>query len=499
MKARLPELSYLAFLALFLFAKGIGLYDGQPLFRAVLVLAVLCYGVKMLTTKYSVREMTIIGGLLALSAVNYYISGEKSALLYVMMVTGMKNISRERIFRVALLTWTMSFGGMFLLTAAHILDSPFKVHEKFGLGPLLRWGLGQPHPNVLHISYLTFAMLFIYVYTYQGKKVSLWTLALLMLGNVYVFLYSLSSTGLVAVSVLLFLNLYWYFRQKFSLAEKILVSSFLPLCLLLSFAAPLLLTGRAFDLVNRIVNWRLFQARHFLTGTAPSLFGTQLSAITDTHYTMDNSFVFAYVAYGIVMFALIMAAYFLLIHRFLKAGKGVELSLVIAALTAGLTEPFLFNGSFKNVTLLFLGALLYGECQAKPLPELPAIIPKLTAKPRRLIFIPLAAALLGAVLCGLLQTKPEGYIIPRSETILDGEREAYYLASADEWAGQNIKVLGYVNPETRMVLFAEDNLIVLEWWRGVVTAGLLTGLVSLAIVLIRVRIEQCFLNDRGRT
>jgi hypothetical protein len=252
---------------------------------------------------------------------------------------------------------------------------------------------------------------------------------------------------------------------------------------LYSCAAPLLLAGRAFELVDRLINGRLTLARGALAGTGLTLFGAKLSEIMTRYRSIDSSYVFAYVAYGLVMFVLVMAAYFWAIHRFLKAGRGVELSLIIAALTAALTEPFLLNGSFKNVTLFFLGALLYGECKAKPLPELPAIIPRIIPKQRRLLLIPLAVALLGALLGGFLQTKPNAYMIPRSETILDIERDIYYLASPDELAMLNVKVLGYADAETRMVLFDEYNLIELEWWRGVITASLLTGLVSLAAVV----------------
>ena len=45
----------------------------------------------------------------------------------------------------------------------------------------------------------------------------------------------------------------------------------------------------------------------------------------------------------------------------MKEQRGIELLMVFALLAAGLTEPFLFNTSYKNISLLLLGAYLFGR------------------------------------------------------------------------------------------------------------------------------------------
>ena len=504
----LSEIFTLGFLCLLFFVKGIGLYDGQTVFKIILVAALFCFAAKMLMTTYSLREFLIVGILLALGAATYLVSGEKGALISIMMVTILKAVPLERVFRAAFVTWTLSFWGMFLLSATGLVDSPFKIHERFGFGFLIRWGLGHSHPNVLHISYLTFAMLAIYV---LGKRINLKWLLFLMLGNLYVFLYSLSTTGFIAVCFLLLLNLYGLFRQRLGMAEKVFVMLFLPLCLALSFLAPFVLKGWAFDIVNKLVNTRLELSRHFLIHNPVSLLGTRTATIMTHWFTMDNSYVFAYVAYGVIFFALVVLAYILIIRRYLKAQKGMELSLIIASLAAGITEPLLFNLSFKNIPLLFFGELIYDDKKKSKQKQLYFLPKKLrefsiatdsgvsgsifragawlgqkwadymdhrrqmSKKSRcRLYLLSVAFALCVAVFCAFFLVRPDSYIAPTRHCDFITEDAGFYLEPGFNAEMENVKMLGHIDVETQVLKFS-GHIVTLEWLRGIITAGILAG------------------------
>ncbi|MCL2717288.1 MAG: hypothetical protein FWE14_00695 [Lachnospiraceae bacterium] len=511
----LAEIFYLSYLIILFFAKGIGLYDGQFAFKICLIIAIFCYGMKMIMTTYSWRELIIIALLIIIGGFTYLNSGEKGAIIYIMMVTGMKNVPLDRIFKTAFVTWVISFGGMFFLTATRIIDSSFKIHERFGLGFLIRWGLGHSHPNVLHISYFTLVTFAMYLQYKSWLKIStLKLLALLMLGNLYVYLYSLSTTGFVAVSFLLALNLYWYYRKRFCLLEKILVTAFLPICLFLSFGVPLLLTGQAFDMVNRIVNTRLNLSKHFLTNVPISLFGTKLSEVANHWYTMDNSFLFAYVIYGVILFIIVMIAYFTIIHKFLKEQKGIELGLIIATLAAGVTEPFLFNTSFKNIPLFFLGILIFthpnNNSPLKILPErlrmicisLPDFALLLSglrnkygclqSNCRQLYLVFAAASLIGILLCSLIISYPDGYIAPRKHCEMKEKNTSIYLDydfgydSITYLDEKKMKVLEYIDIETPMEYFT-GNIVILERVRDKLTFGIVIGGLGIFIYLLIVK------------
>ncbi len=354
---RLSELLYLLFFGIMLFAKGIGLYDGQNIYKIFLVLAFLCIALKMCITEYSVKEWAVILFLLALSVVVYRVSGEKGVLICMTMIVAMKNVSLKRSFGVGLTVWAIAVSGRFLFSLFFIENVETAVQTKNIFGAVLRYFMGFPHPNVLHISYLILTAFVIYCLkeTYSFKH-----LAFLLLGNLFLFFYSYSFTG--ALIVTLYICLSYYVKQRtIHKFEYFLVMLVFPGCILFSVIFPIILQGEAFELADKIFNNRIHLAKHFLTLENMSLLGNNLASITTEIVAMDNSYLFILVTYGIPVFALMCMGYMVTVSSYVKQKKNIELAMICCFLVAGLTEPFLFNTSFKNLTLLFIGEQFFTE------------------------------------------------------------------------------------------------------------------------------------------
>lgn len=150
------------------------------------------------------------------------------------------------------------------------------VHSKLGLGHIIRWSLGYPHPNVLHISYVILLAFFFYLANLNRKQLIIAT-ALLYGGNFYIFLYSVSYTGLILTTVYLLANLYFNLRKEFTRGEKVLIQCIYPVCALLSVLGPVLIKGKLFDIFNKMMNTRWNLSRYFLTEQRISLFGTRFT------------------------------------------------------------------------------------------------------------------------------------------------------------------------------------------------------------------------------
>ena len=97
------------------------------------------------------------------------------------------------------------------------------------------------------------------------------------------------------------------------------------------------------------MNTRLRLSKYFLTQEKITLFGQQFQ-LADKDLNMDNSYVFALMTYGAVVFVLLMIAYFFTIRNLVKENRRKELAITLGFLIAGISEPFLFNTSFKNVS-----------------------------------------------------------------------------------------------------------------------------------------------------
>lgn len=79
----------------------------------------------------------------------------------------------------------------------------------------------------------------------------------------------------------------------------------------------------------------------------------------DKDYNIDCSYVYILMYYGIILFAIISIGYFVTIRREVKLMRRKELAIMTGFLVAGMSEPFMANLSFKNLTLIFIGECYY--------------------------------------------------------------------------------------------------------------------------------------------
>lgn len=488
----ISQVCFYIFFCTLLFAKGIGLYDGQLCFKVFLLIACLAFAVKLALMDFTLREIIYIIAMLSLGVIIYLISGEKGALFCIMLLISVKGMNVQQIFWAGLITWILSFGSLFFLTASHLINSSVKVHDKLGLGRIIRWNLGYAHPNVLHVSLLLLLCFIVYL---LGKNYNVrWFLALEMI-NGFVFIYSLSSTGFLVSTLYLILALYWSYRKKIGKAEQILLMLYASGCVFISVIAPLVLEGRAFELVNKLVNNRLILSQWFLTNVPIHLFGNKMTDIVTSLRTMDNSYVFTLVTDGAVFFILMMVGYLQLVWKLGKEQKGEAVCVTMACLTAGITEPFLFNTSFKNISLVFLGLAVYEKMQKGKIiycggkidkniefPEIDwekgkrRIRQAVCGKKRKLLGISFIAGIIaGGVAFGIFKA-PERYLFPRTAFEYTNDiEESYYLKDEDDIPQSGDKVIGYVDQETEMVPFS-GNIARVEQIRNMLFTGVTTAI-----------------------
>ena len=354
----IAELMYCIYFAIMLFAKGIGLYEGQKLYTVCLLVSTLFLIIKLAMTKHSLLEYLIIGLLGAMGCVLFLHTREKSALIYIMMIIGMKNVSVKRVFKVGLGIWGGTFLFQVLTSLLGFRADTFFIHKKLGLGHLIRWSLGYPHPNVLHISYFILLAFILYCMQPKGKQL-IKTLLFMFLGNLYVFSYSLSYTGFLLTTLFLMIYCYFQTRKEISRVEGILIQAVFPVCVLFSVVGPLIIQGKLFDIFNKILNTRFELSKYFLTTQKLGLFGTASFDVPDSSYNLDCSYVNVLFYHGIVLSLCMFVGYVLLIRYLYKGNRRSELAITLGIVIAGVSEPFLVNTSYKNLSFLFMGEMLF--------------------------------------------------------------------------------------------------------------------------------------------
>lgn len=509
----LQETLYYGFFLLLSLAKGLGFYEGQKLFVLLVAPALLLGFLKIVLTPYTKRQAVLQVLFLGLTAVVYWQSHQIAIFFVAFTVLGMKGISVKKVFRIGLWVWSVCAVALSVFSFFRLEHTIYRVHAKMGMGHIFRWSLGFTHPNILHITYLMLCALILYeLQERYGWKQFL----LLMLGNLLVFFYSISYTGFGIVAVLLAGCLYVRFRPRFCIVEKVLANLVLPVCLILSFVLPFYLSWHRIshfvEKINFMLNTRIWLAEQFLKSEYRSLFGADISKVVSSSMTLDNSYVWCYINYGLIPTIIVLLAYFGLLFYDTHRQRTRELVILVCFLAAGWTEQLLFNTSFKNITLLFLGELLFlqkeGAQEYGLFPQvferwkeigIPfAALPDLfffrvrtyyRAHKGRIWGAAAAGMLLGVLLCGLLYREPAGYVVQRFYT--DGlEETSVYLESETDPAYEGYRIMNYVDAETPMQIVAGKavKLETARYYTGsALIGGLLGAVMGISLGLFRKR------------
>ncbi len=348
---------YYLFFCLIFSAKILGLYDGQKPFYVFVGIGLLFYVLKLVTTKMTALEYGVTALLMGMGALVYVFSGEKGLLLCMAIVTGMKAVDHVKLLKLTAFGGSALFLIMVLLTSLGILPDGHHITGKFG-GLILRRDFGQPGSNVTHTVLFVLLSLVLFLY---GQGQHLFKLSVFcMILNACCFAFTLSITGFLSITILLVISLVFSRIEKTdntrfvytSIALFFLIAAF-------SIVLPLLVKGKVFDILNKILNHRLEYGRYYLLNENISLFGSRFAAAPNVNYYLDNSFLYLFLQLGVITFFITLLVLFIGLNGMLKNNDRGALMLFAAYTFIGLSDPFLFNTAFKNMTLIFVGKYFF--------------------------------------------------------------------------------------------------------------------------------------------
>lgn len=529
-----PEIMFYGYYITLLLVKGFGFADGSIYKLGLLIASAFIFG-KLMVTAFTSMEWIAVLGVLSLAAINRLNTGMDSLWLILSMLVMMKGVPVRRVMKIGAFFWPACFILQILTHLLGVRSFDFVVHNKFGLGYVFRWAMGYVHPNVLQISYNVVVFYLVYVYCVKDVR-RLWkAFVLSSVWAIYIFMYSLSTTGMIMfIAFWIFVMVLLFDRRQNSYRVhrmlRITITALLPLEAGASILLPLILKGDAFNFIEKLMTHRPSLTRFFFTNYGISLFGQNPNGLLYI-YTLDCSYANLLFHGGIIAFVLLVLGYFFYIHNELKRNEYVwtvenvlELAITLSCLVGAMSEPFAFNTSFKNVSLIFLGHFLFELCKGrntycvlnrwKKIPEIQMEIP--VVKARTWIVdvkqvghrVRAAAFIIGAVtciVCGLLyikQTKVvQAYYVCRTDTDAGEEqKEGTYLSYEEENRLQkdaSVRVLNYKNPETQMVKF-EGKIGRVEYVRGLVSTGVWTYIFGFyGSIVAAAAIECC--NSRKKT
>ena len=357
--ASIAQSCYLAFIAILSALKALGFYDGQSVFTLFMVIACLFLLAKLALTEYTFSEYIAIIVLLGMGVLVYFNTGEKSLLIIMMLLVGIKGVPVRKVMRTFLAVWGIGFVFLTFVSLIGLNTETILMHDKTGIGYVICHTLGYSHSNVLHMNFLCISAMVLYLAKDRfTRRRQMALLALLIALDLYVFLYSMSYTGLLGTAALYLFYAYFMMRGRLGRAERVLAQLVLPVCLAFSLIGPLVIKGGLFDLINSLLTTRYSLTLYFLTEQPVTPFGTRFE-VPNYRYTLDCSYAYLFMQLGVIPFIVLMLLYAGAIRRMVKENRLTELAVTLGLCVGGVAEPFLFNFGFKNVSLVFIGEYLY--------------------------------------------------------------------------------------------------------------------------------------------
>lgn len=508
----LEEMLFLISLGIMILGKGVGVVEGTIIYKSLIIVSALCVLTKILIGKYTAFEYVYMVAFIALGIIIWRVSGNQSPILFILLLVSMKNVSVDRTFKMGAVIWSAAFVFQILTHLLNLRQHDFVIHQKFGLGYLIRWALGYSHPNVLQISYAVLIAYFLYSYLFVGKKFIKFII-LSFAGAAYIFIYSLSVTGFMMYLLLILFYIVLYRKVRFdrslNLLEQILCLMLFPLCVIFSIIMPLVLQGRAFDVINGLMQTRPALTRYFLTSYSLTPFGQDFSSL---YYglTLDSSFANLLMNGGVIIFAIVILLYLMMIFDYIKKfnidrnyKSAARLAIVLSFSVAAISEPYFFNTSYKNVTWIFLGAFVWHKLSMFNGVEYQIVhfdrsvfisfdrvkticsicLKSFNYHKKKILLLGAMPAIIIGIVCGIMFHAPSAVYALRSSCDTDETSVSLFINEDDIYTltqDKDIWVLNYADEETPMLKF-EGSITGIDRVRAIVSATLWT---YIAVILL---------------
>lgn len=363
------ELFMVIFFSLMFGMRMWGIYEGKPMYGPLLVVGFVLWGIGVAFTEHNVYEYLLIAFAIGFSLLIYCMSGEKGILLYFALMMGMKGINIRRLFKWGAFTGACGLAIRSFLAAFGLLEDVAYIQYRRGFGEVFRRSLGGSHPNVLSSSYTILAIMVMYLVGRDDKRRVWKSSAWILFFALYPFIYSGSQTGILVIVGFICLNLFYLYRNKIGLPEKIVLVILFPILWFLSIIGPMIAADETVALVRKCDDtlgsrWEI--ARYYLHNNGFTLFGQRLSNPESNPYvSVDMSQLYLLLQLGLVAFVVVTILWFVLICDEVKNNNIGELLITFTMLIMGITDPFLYNLGFKNLAFVFMGRRLWEIIEKK--------------------------------------------------------------------------------------------------------------------------------------
>lgn len=329
---------------------------GSRIFRLI---AMWLLFAKVLMTRYTKKEFIILTPITLLALYNYHIAGNIFGVYTILIIAASKNINYSTLFKTLFYS-TLSTVILIGILSFFKIGSPICLTEDFGRQIIeTRYCFGLYHPNIWHQA-IGRCIIFGCIGYY--KQLNLIHLLILFIYNYFIYKLSVSRTGLIAISIVLILMIFYKYLSRFMHTLFVKVCAVLGMLgvytLYIYFTSELI---GEYNLYADIFNWRiatgrLQQAVDFLSENPIRLFA---SRFPDNGTLFDCGFFRVFYEAGYLWAGIFFIIFFTLVIVALKNNWDPVIPVCVYFVFCSLYEFDPATRPTFNIAVFFLPLLLY--------------------------------------------------------------------------------------------------------------------------------------------
>ena len=332
-------------------------YDhGDFIYKYFFAFAMTFLGIKIVTTKYTLREVAWIALLIGLGLALSVITKQNTWLLLFLTILGMKNCSFPVLIHLGVYIRVISLAILVVGSTFGAFDIGFKTtpDTKYVEIPVYSFAMNEPNTAYLAV-FLTLMLLLYDNYEKLNIKWFLGTSAVALLFYELTFCRTGIAVFFFAWMLIVFDKTVKSHRMKLILALSVPVGAVFSLLTMVLYNGgnPLL------HLINHFVSGRIYIMNSYYIDQGIALFPrTQEIFYASYHGLIDNTsmFVLLYCGVFVALFFFVLVSWTL--FRLYRGRHYKELVFIAAMALYGVLEQYVMNG-FMNPFILLCGGLLF--------------------------------------------------------------------------------------------------------------------------------------------
>ena len=357
---------YFSFLSL-VFAKSLGFYSGNTEYRIIMMFSMLCLGLKLVFTRYSVKELLVMGAIAAYAVFIYLKTGYITFTITVVTLLGAKDINVHDLMKKVLFVRLICMTVLVSASVAGIVGN--YVKDQFDDGLTFSYGFQNPNDFMVNV-FVNIALIFYLNY----KKLNILYFLLSAYAFYAVFCVTKSTTGLMLgiflLIVFLCLKLFDRFGKRGQKLKQVVSMLAIPtsfLCFVGTFIVSVVfdVNNRFMFIFDQLVSGRLKIQHQYWLNYGFSLLGKDISraaarwdGVQINNGFLDSNYWCSFYKYGFVS-VMLLIAFLVMASLYFHKKKNYNIVIILNTLCIyGLMEDFLIS-SIVNPFLLLAAYAVY--------------------------------------------------------------------------------------------------------------------------------------------